>query len=359
MKNKTKIYICLTIFLLLPIIVASGTIAITDLAISSFSNRVENFFSEIKEGAHGEVTDKIMSTFDTMTLQELIIAVQEDVVTQEVFKEMRIERDTFLYLLNKVNQFNSRTVSKTAMVQVYDNWYDTNESAYYTEDIQEKIKQMQEAGELDELMKLIEQVESERYRSSTDYISIIMYDTIIPEFCLDWQLLYLFSNYYAITTAIDINEWNITKETIDYVFPYLIPTFFYDMIFLDSVENLRISINELSDYRVTVPYYETITYVTDGNTHTYSGRIPYLTVEKVETLFGIYEIQYQYNSSTGIVEHYISKKEDSNYLDKLYIVGEQLCFGFDLDILLKQLRMLPGGTGVANSIENYENMRLE
>lgn len=339
-----------------------NTIAVAEKSISGFIGGVSNFFNRIGDGIYSFLTGNNAPTWDNMSLSQLIIAVEdEEAFTQKQLETMMIERDTFLYLLNKVSEYNSRIIQQSAYVELYDEWYDNDTDKYFTEEIKSKLQELSEQKLYTEMFNLFQSIEASRWHTSTITYLFSFTNDLTQDYLLDWQYVYLFASYNAIINASNEEEWEITKESIDNVWSLISPQFIYDENALSDALIYNkgsipiVYLTDISSYRVTIPY-ECTNNITN-NTHYYYGYLPCLTVSQVSTLYCNYHISYYYDKNTGILEHYVT--HESQYLSHLETVGTTLCQGFVFEIFINQLRELPGGDVLADKFEYYNNLREE
>lgn len=348
MRSK---FIIVIILILLITFSFGGTIAVADEAISSFLDGIESFFERIVDGIYDFFTDE--PDWDTMTLEELTIAVEdEEVFTDDRLDDMMIDRETLLYLLHKVENYNDRNVTKSAVVEVYYDWEYTDFYSFCPPEKLEQIKELYASGNTQEAEALESEIVQQMSGSGTAMKTFTFSDIVSHDFPVEWQFLYLFSTYVAIASSLHDDEWRITTEQIDMAFDYVAPKIIYDDTPLspDNPVTPYIYMSDLGDYEITTDY-DITTQVNNFKQHFY-GRLPFITAAKVETLLYTCYIDYDYNDITCQYEYRALEK--SNYLDALNAAGESLCRGYHLDIFLEQLRELPGGNELADKIELYD-----
>lgn len=340
--------------LLFSFYVAAAPVLVPFTYIASFISGVSDFFDKIGDGIYDLFHDE--PDWDTLTLDELLIVVtDEDVFTDKRLDEMAIDRDTFLYLLNKVKDFNERVVVKSAVVELNYDWVYLDESLFFTEEVMERIAELHELGKPQEAEALIYSLLEQMQGSAISWQTFSFSDMVSKDYPLDWQCLYLFASYIAVSFSEDESDWIVSRDCIDTAFEYIAPDVVYDDNLLNPAygDMVHISMSDLASFRITTPY----DLETDNGVlwQHYYGALPCMTVTKVDTLLCTCHIDYYYDPVTGKVKYDVTYRD--NYLKMLDEAGEALCRGFEFEVFIEQLRMLPGGNSLADTFLCYDAER--
>lgn len=199
---KRKIIIGWIVFFI-SLVLLCGTIGVASDAITSFKDGVQNWFSELGDAlAH---LFGIENGYDHLSLTEVIKAVEESDFSDKQLANMHIDRDTFLYLLNKVNDYNNRSNAIPVSVEVHHKYYDYDDDAYFTDEVKDNLNALLTSGDLEAYLRYAEEIEQSRWIEDTDFIDVTLYDNFIYSYPLDWQIIYLFSLYNALSNGADFN----------------------------------------------------------------------------------------------------------------------------------------------------------